>query len=350
MIPASSVRPFVAGLASSALAAALALALGALLIGLVGVNPFQAYLTMLEGSFRSLHTLAEMLVKVTPQILASLAFLLAFRGGLFNIGAEGQIHVGALAVTLVGLFAPRAAPALLLLPLGLAAGFLGGALWGGLAGALKARFRVHEIVTTIMMNYIAIFLVKYMVEGPIQEPSGGFPQTALIAAGAQLPLILPPTRLHAGVLLALAAAALVWFVLARTTLGFRIRAVGANARAARVVGMPVEGSYVLTMGLAGGLAGLAGFTEIAGIHYRLLEDFSRGYGFDGIAIALLARGSALAVVPAAVLFAVLAVGANAIQRAHGIPAPMVVMVQGFVILFVIYADYVKLAVRRLRRR
>ena len=195
-----SVHRFLAGLASSGLAVGLALIVGAFLIGFVGVNPFSAYLTMLDGSFRNLHTVSEMLVKVSPQILASLSFLLAFRCGLFNIGAEGQIYVGGLFVTVLGIYAPSDWPPALLVPLGFCAGFLGGGIWGGIAGFLKARFRVHEIVSTIMMNYIAIFLIKYMVEGPLQEASGAFPQTDMIADGAQLPLILLPTRAARGIL------------------------------------------------------------------------------------------------------------------------------------------------------
>ena len=336
-----SVHRFLAGLASSGLAVGLALIVGAFLIGFVGVNPFSAYLTMLDGSFRNLHTVSEMLVKVSPQILASLSFLLAFRCGLFNIGAEGQIYVGGLFVTVLGIYAPSDWPPALLVPLGFCAGFLGGGIWGGIAGFLKARFRVHEIVSTIMMNYIAIFLIKYMVEGPLQEASGAFPQTDMIADGAQLPLILLPTRLHAGFFLAIAGPFAVWAILARTTLGFRIRSVGANPRAARANGISVERSYVTTMIISGGLAGLAGYTEIAGIHYRLLEEFSRGYGFEGIAIALLARANAIAVIPAALLFAILALGANAIQRTHGIPAPLVVLLQGLIILFIIYGDHLR---------
>lgn len=329
------------GIISSAIATALSLGVGALLMVAVGVNPLAAYVTMFRGSFESAYTVAEMLIRMTPMLLSALAFVLAFRCGLFNIGAEGQIYMGALVATVVGLYAPQHWPMAAMLPLVAIAGFTGGAAWAGIAGVLKARYRVHEIVTTIMMNYIAIFLVKYMVEGPLQEPSGGFPQTSVIADGAQLPLILPPTPLHAGLLIALAAPIVVWFLLLKTTLGFRIRVVGTNAWAARVAGMSIERTYVLAMTLSGGLAGLAGFVEISGVQHRLLEGFSPGYGFDGIAIGLLARGYVLAVAPAAMLFAILAVGANALQRTYGVPAPLVTLIQGLVILFVVYGDHAR---------
>jgi len=335
---------------SSAIAITLSLAVGGLLMVAVGVNPLAAYVTMFKASFESPYAVAEMLIRMTPMILAALAFVVAFRCGLFNIGAEGQIYVGALLATLVGLYAPTQWPTVAMLPLVAVAGFTGGAAWAGIAGVLKARYRVHEIVTTIMMNYIAIFLVKYMVEGPLQEPSGGFPQTSVIADSATLPLIFSPTPLHAGLLIALAAPIIVWFLLLKTSLGFRIRVVGANARAARAAGMSIERTYLLAMTLSGGLAGLAGFVEISGVQHRLLEGFSPNYGFVGIAIGLLARGNVLAVPPAAMLFAILAVGANAIQRAYGVPAPLVILIQGLVILFVIYGDHARTIVHRLWRQ
>jgi simple sugar transport system permease protein len=189
-----------------------------------------------------------------------------------------------------------------------------------------------------------------MVEGPLQEPSGGFPQTSVIADSANLPLIFSPTPLHAGLLIALAALIVVWLLLLKTSFGFRIRVVGANAQAARVAGMSIERTFLLAMTLSGGLAGLAGFVEISGVQHRLLEGFSPGYGFDGIAIGLLARGHVLAVAPAAMLFAILAVGANALQRAYGVPAPLVVLIQGLIILFVIYGDHARAVLHRLWRQ
>lgn len=328
-------RAEAARVAVQAAAATLAaLAIGALLVLLAGANPLTGYLALVMGAFGSVNSVAEVVVKTTPLLLAGLGIALAFRAGYWNIGAEGQLYMGALAATWVGLNA-GAWPAAVALPAAVAAGFAGGALWGLVPGLLRARLGVSEIINTIMFNYIAIYLVSWLVTGPLKEEGGFLPQTDLIADPAVLPRLLPPTRLHAGVLLAVAAAAALYWLMVRSTLGFRVRVVGGNPEAARYAGISVNGTWVLVAAVSGGLAGLAGMSEISGVHQRLLEDVSAGYGYTAIVVALLGWLHPLGVVVAAVLFAALRVGADAMQRALGIPVALVYIIQALVVLFVL---------------
>ena len=311
-----------------------ALGVGAVLVLVAGANPLTGYLALVGGAFGSLNSLAEVAVKAAPLLLAGLGIAFAFKAGYWNIGAEGQLYMGALGATMVGLYL-GAAPMVVVLPLATAAGFLLGALWGIVPGLLRARLGVSEIINTIMFNYIALYVVSYLVTGPMKEEAGYLPQTDLIANSAVLPKLLPPTRLHAGVVLALAAAALMYWVMVRSTLGYRVRVVGGNPEAARYAGISVNRVFVVASGLSGGLAGLAGMGEISGLHQRLLDDISPGYGFTAIVVALLGRLHPAGVVIAAVLFAALRVGADAMQRRLGIPVALVYIIQALVILFIV---------------
>ncbi len=277
----------------------------------------------------------------TPYILAGLAVALGFRGGLFNIGAEGQLFVGGLASVYVG-YSISNLPWFLHLPLALLAGMLAGAIWGAIPGLLKARTGAHEVINTIMMNYVAFRLTDYMLHGGPMTGEGGLPITPLIRPSAYLPALLPrPVRLHAGFFMALAMAALVYWFLWKTTRGFEIRMVGANPRAARYSGVRVTRTIVLTMALSGALAGLAGANQILGLDHKLVSAFSTGYGFDSIALALLGNSHPAGVVLASLLFGFLRGGAARMQSMAGVPVEIIRVVQGMVIVFIAAPEIIR---------
>lgn len=322
-----------------------------------------AYLALFEGSFGSplrvaeaigtlsetgesralleaLRPLSESLVITTPYIFAGLAVALGFRGGLFNIGAEGQLFVGGLASVYVG-YAIDGLPWTVHLPLALLAGILAGALWGAIPGLLKARTGAHEVINTIMMNYVAFRLTDHLLQGPMARPDG-LPITPEIAASAYLPALFPrPMRLHVGFFLALAVAALVYWFLWKTTRGLEIRMVGANPRAARYAGVRIAPNIVLTMALSGALAGLAGTSQVLGVDHRMVRAFSTGYGFDSIALALLGNSHPLGIVLASLLFGFLRGGAARMQSVAGVPVEIIRIIQGMVIIFVAAPEIIR---------
>jgi simple sugar transport system permease protein len=299
---------------------------------------------MLSGAFGSINGLAETLVKATPLLLASLGVSVAFRSRLFNVGAEGQLYIGALAATLVafrtGGLAPGLAIALVIL-----AGALGGGAWGLIPGYLKARHGLDEIIVTIMLNYVATLLISFLVRNNLRDPSGYLPHSAPLPSATVLPVIVAGTRLHAGLFIALAAALLVFILLWRTRVGYELRMVGTGPEAARAAGINVALTTVVAMTISGALAGLAGMSEVAGVHHRLLEDISPGYGFTAIAIALLGGNSPLGITLASFLFAGLDVGSSAMQTRVGVPVHVVTVIQGAIILLVVGRE----AFGRLRR-
>lgn len=318
------------------LAVIAALALGALLMLVIGINPVQAFAQLWAGTFASKYQIGVTLIKTTPLLLTALGLGFAFRSGVFNIGAEGQIYIGALCGTVIGI-QEWGLPPLLHLPLSLLAGFLGGGLWGALPGFLKARFRVNEVITTILLNYIAIFLVSYFTRGPLRADrtsAAAMPHTVEVQLSSRLPIIWEGTRLHAGILLALLATALVWFITYRTVFGFKSRAVGFSQPAARYAGMQVVPVITLAMFLSGGLAGLAGTVEILGVQRRLRDMFSPGTGYTAIAIALFGRNDPLGIALAALLFGALEAGANNMEALAGVPSTLVEIVQGIIIFLV----------------
>lgn len=316
---------------------AVSLAYGALFTGSV-VDPAILATALRTGDpatwSRAIQPFAESLVATTPYIFAGLALALGFRCGLFNIGAEGQLFVGALASVWVG-YSLKGLPAVIHLPLALGAGALGGAIWAGIPGLLKAKTGAHEVITTIMMNYIAFRLSDYLITGPMKRP-GFVPVTPFVQESARLLRFFsdPNIRLHAGFLLALGMAVLVWWFLFKTTLGFEIRTVGANPNAARYAGISVTRNYVFAMALSGALAGLAGTVQVLGVDYWLGQAFSSGYGFDSIALALLGKSHPLGVVLAALLFGTLRNGATRMQSTARIPVDIISIVQALVIMFI----------------
>ncbi|MFQ5914520.1 MAG: ABC transporter permease [Nitrospinota bacterium] len=302
------------------------------LLALTGVNPLKAYGYLLFHAFSDRNSFAEILVRTSPLLLTGLGISVAFQCGMWNIGAEGQLYVGAVVTTGLGISLIHLPPAVLL-PLIVLASVVGGGLYGALPGWLKVRFGANEIIVTIMLNYVAILGSSYLLSNPWKEPSGLVPRSANIVSAAQLPRLIEGTRMHAGILLALAATAVMFVLLRKTVLGYRLRVVGRNPNAARYGGIPVGRTLILGMAISGGLAGLAGMGEISGIHHNLLDEFSPGYGFTGIVVALLGNLHPLGVLMAAVLFAALQVGAESMQRTFRIATSLVWILQGLVVLF-----------------
>ena len=283
---------------------------------------------------RAFRPVSESLLAATPLIFTGLGVALGFRAGLFNIGAEGQLYLGAIVGTFVG-FSLHGLPLFIHLPLALAAGFLGGALWGFIPGLLKARTGAHEVIVTIMLNYTSYQLVTWILrQSWYQRPGRSDPVSPIVDPAAQIPLLIDGLRVNWAFPVALIAALFVSWLLFRSTLGFEFRAVGFNPFAARYAGMSISRTLILTMALSGGLAGLGGATEILGVNKALTPGFSPGYGFDGLAIALLGGSSPMGVVLAALLFGVLRAGATPMQAATGIPIDLVVVIQALVIMFV----------------
>lgn len=313
---------------------AVAMLVCAIPISLVGVNPMRAYGAMLGGAFGSMRGIMAILMRATPLLLTGLGTTVAFRSGQWNIGGEGQIYMGALGATLVGL-AFTGLPVWLHLPLALIGSFIGGGLWVLVPALLKAFRSVNEIISTLMLSYIAIFLIRYLVEGPLQGPSDFMPQTAVIAESAQLPLLNSTYRLHAGIMLALIMTVAVYILLWRTSVGYAIRAVGYNPHAARYGGINIVRNVVLVMVISGGLSGLAGANEVLGFHYRLFDGLSPGYGFTGIIVALLGRLNPIGLVISSLLFSSLVIGANSMQQTVGIPSAIAGIIQSVVVLFVL---------------
>jgi simple sugar transport system permease protein len=310
---------------------------GALIGGAVG-NPRTYLDAIASGDLNQVklafRPISETILAATPLIFTGLAVALGFRSGLFNIGAEGQLYLGAIVATFVG-FSLHGLPWFVHLPLTIAAGFLGGALWGFIPGLLKARTGAHEVIVTIMLNYIAYSLVTWILRQPFyQRPGRSDPVSPIIDPAAVLAPLVDGLRMNWGFVLALIAAAVVSWLLFRSTLGFEFRAVGFNPSGARYAGMNISRTLILTMSICGGLAGLAGATEIIGVNKAMTPGFSPGYGFDGIAIALLGGSSPLGVVLAALLFGGLRAGATPMQAATGIPIDLVVVIQALVIMFV----------------
>lgn len=366
------------------LAVLAAFLVGAVILWLQGVNPIEAYQAMIVGAFGTKNGLTDTLVKSIPLLLVGLGIAIAFRGGVINIGAEGQLIVGALLTTYVGVELVGDFPPAFAILIGLLAGAFMGAIWGMVPGYLKARLGVNEILSTIMMNQIAIQIGYYLLRRPMLDPAElaagtNIPQSARLPRTLDMPrftdlarwlgidrsaadleldgylgqvygAFVEPSRLHSGLILAIIMAVLVYILLWRTTLGYRIRAVGLSRSASQYAGIHVQRTMVLSMTLSGMFAGLAGAVEILGLHHRMFEPtaVSAGYGFSGIVAALFGKLHPLGIIPSSILFGGLLVGGDKMQRAMQIPQVMIVAVLGLVVLFVVSTDY--LVQRRVTRR
>ncbi len=312
------------------------------LIWIAGENPLRVLATLVQGGFLTPSGLADTVVRAIPLCLIGLGVACAFRAGVFNIGGDGQLLIGAccavaMVPVLAGLPMPVALAALMV------AGMAGGAAWGLVAGVLKARFGANEIIATIMLNYIAYQVLSWLVRGPLQEPAGIFPRSSRLPAELRLPIVLDGTRISAGVLVALVAVLVIWLLLTRSRWGFAVTLVGQNPDAARYGGVHTGRVAMTVLAAGGAMAGLAGTVEVSGLHGRLQEGFATGFGITAIAVALLARLNPLWVPVSAFGFAGLYVGSGTVARSTAVPFPLVNVIEAIVIL-----GFLALAV--LRRR
>ena len=315
-----------------------ALLIGAVMLLVLKANPIAAYAALVDGAAGSVSGITQSLVKATPLLLVGLGICIAFRANVINIGGEGQIILGALAATWFPLTF-NTWPGWLLIPVTLVMGFLAGAAWGFVPGILKARLNVNEILSTIMMNSIAAQLMNMLLRGSLMDPTGiaagtFLAQSARLPQQVWLPRLVPQTLLHAGAIVAVVLAVLVYIFLWRTTIGYRIRAVGLNPQASRYSGINVPFNQALAMTLAGGFAGLAGAIEVMGVQHRLLDGITSGYGFTGIVAALLGSLHPLGLIPAAIVFGGLLVGGAQMQRAVQVPSSLITAILGLIVLFV----------------
>jgi ABC-type uncharacterized transport system permease subunit len=315
-----------------------ALLIGAIMLVVLKANPISAYSALVKGAVGSVSGVTQSLVKATPLLLVGLGICIAFRANVINIGGEGQIILGAIMATWFPLTF-NTWPGWILIPVTLILGFLAGSVWGFIPGILKARLKVNEILSTIMMNAIALQFMYLLIRGPLMDPAGVasgtfLAQSARLPQQAWLPRLVPQTLLHIGAILAVLLAIAAYFFLWRTTIGYRIRAVGLNPDASRHSGINVAFYQALSLTLAGGFAGLAGAIEVMGVQHRLLDGITGGYGFTGIVAALLGGLHPLGLIPASIVFGGLLVGANQMQRAVQVPSALINAILGLVVLFV----------------
>ncbi len=320
-------------------AIALATLVSALFVIAMRGNVLVAFGTLLSASLGSVGGLAQTLNKISPLLLGSMAVMLGLRGGFFNIGVDGQIYAGAIAGTAIA-FALKGwnLPGLLFVPLMMVAGVVGGGLFGAIPAVLRARWSVNEIFITVMLNFVAYYLTEYLTTGPWNDPITGEAITVAIPVAANLPMIVPSAGAHSGILLAVAVSALVSLLLTRTVLGYEIRAVGDNPRAARIGGINIPRITFITLCLSGALAGLAGAIEVSGYHNRLVLGLTPGYGAMAILISVLGKNQPVGVGAASVLVAVLMVGSDSLQRSVGLPASAGFVFQAIVVMCVLLVD------------
>lgn len=320
-----------------------------ILISSLGVNVFSAYGALAKGAFGSKVDFANSLNRAAPLILVGLGAAFAFRGGVFNIGGEGQIMMGGVFAAAAGVYI-SGLPPVIHIPLCLLAGFIGGALWGAIPGYFYAKSGINIIITTIMMNEIASGVLAALVKGPMMEPPGYHHQTAMIAKAARLPLIWEGTRLHAGILFSVLMAGVIYIVLFHTPFGYETRTIGANVIAACHGGMNVFKNKFMIMIVSGGLGGLGGAVEIMGAQYRLREAFLLNYGYEALAVAMLAQENPLVVIISGILFGALKVGASSMQVATKLPQSLIQVVSGVIILFVVASGILKHLPRLIAKR
>lgn len=333
-------------LATTAGSILLAFVIGGVLFLPFVSNPFAAYVSLFDASLGSLRGLGITLNTAAPLILVALGTCVAWRSGFGYLGFEGCLTLGAAAAAWFALLSiggetvSAAMPAALFFVVALGLSFAAGGIWAGGVGLLRSRFGGNEVLISLMANYIAAFIVQYLVSGPMRAP-GNLPQTERFPTETWLPNIIPGTRAHAGILIALAATGLVWLLMNRMRLGYELIVTGLNPRAARYGGIDVGRRYLMAASIAGGLGAVAGLVEVLGTQHRLLDGLSGGTGFIGIVVALLAKLNPLAVVPTAILYAALSVGADAVQRSTGTPSSIIFILQSLIVLFVMASDVLR---------
>ncbi len=341
-------------IATPFISVAIAILIGSVIILMTGGSPVAAFSAMFQGAFGTQRAIGETIVRATPLIFAGLAVAYGFRAGLFNIGAEGQLFLGGLAAAFLGVEL-AGLPPLVSLPLILLGAMLAGAAWAFIPAVLKATRGAHEVITTMMFTYIGRYLVSWLVTGPLKAP-GAVPQTREIGVNAQLPRLsqlfpfLQSSRAHLGFLVAIFFAIVVWLLLKYTTLGFEARAVGFNPLAAQNAGISIASTTIKSLCISGALAGLAGASEVMGLHYRLFDQFSSGFGFTGIAVALLAKNNPIAIIPAAILFGAMSAGAGTMQLEAGVSDKLIAILQAIIIFLIASETIVTWTVSRIRGR
>jgi simple sugar transport system permease protein len=313
---------------------AIVLGFSALLILSVGSSVPKSLFSFFKGILGSPYAISEVLVRATPLILAGLGVGIGFRTGFINIGAEGQLYMGAIAVTALGMFAPNL-PAVVMIPLALLLGFAAGGLWSFIPGILKARFGISEVINTIMFNYIAINLVGILVRTVLKDASYPYPMSPTLPKATYLFKLLPPNRVHAGFLIALLCAFLLYLLLFKTWTGFCMRSVGINSRACQCAGISVFKNVAVSSLISGGMAGIAGVCEVAGLHHRLLEGLSPSYGYLAIIVALLGRNHPLLIVVSALGISALQVGSMSMQRSAGVPTSIASIIMGLIVVLIL---------------
>lgn len=328
--------PVVILIGAPILGVATGLFIGALLMLIADVDPIVAYQTMIKGAFGGQRQITETLLKTAPLLLIALGLTIAFRARVWNIGAEGQYFMGALFGGVIALYFAHW-PRPLLLGSMFVAGLVGGALWALIPATLKIKVGINEIISTLMLNYIAILLMAYLARGPLQEPGGYLPTSARFDPVARLPLLLG-TRIHIGVVLVFLLVPVVYYLLWYTPVGFRLRAVGSRASVAQYAGISVERVIVFVLLLSGALAGLAGIMEASTLHYRLKTGISGGYGFNAILVALLGRMNPFGVAVAALFFAALTIGAETMHVLAGVPPELADAILAIIVLSVLAVD------------
>ncbi len=317
---------------------------GAAVLYITGYSPVDAYTAMAIGAFGDLYGIGQTLMQATPIIFTSIAFLVSYKAGLFNIGAEGQFLMGAIASAVVGIYL-EGLPWIIHAPLALIAGMVAGGLWGLIPALLKTRFEAHEVITTMMLSYVAQFLTSYLVNYPFKAP-GWVSQTVKLPASAELMRILPPSQLSTGIYIAAALVAVVWFLFKRTILGYELRAIGLNPTAAENAGIRINRGVIISLVISGAIAGLGGAVEIMGIHKRFIDGFSPGYGWDGLAVALVGGLNPVGSMLASILFGALRSGGMIMARSTGVPLDINILLQGLVILFVAAPALIRSLLRR----
>jgi simple sugar transport system permease protein len=336
--PSAFSRQRLVSLAAPVLGVLLGLFIGGILILIAGESPLEVYAAMLYGAFGGQRQITETLLKTGPLLLMGLGLTVAFRAKVWNIGGEGQYYIGALVGGVIALYFAHWWRPILLAAM-IVGGLIGGALWALIPAIFKVKNGINEIITTLMFNFIALFLVSYLVRGPLQDPDGVYPQTARFDPVTQLPDLLG-TRLHSGLLLALVLVPVIYVLLWQTPLGFRLRAVGSSAFVARYAGINVERTIVFVMIFSGALAGLTGLIEVSTLHTRLKGTITGGYGFSGILVALLGRLNPFGVAAAALFFAALTIGAEAMHVVAGLPPALADAIQAIIVLSVLIVDAV----------
>ena len=333
------------------IAVALGLCASASLLFFLGKNPIAAYALLATSVIRDGYTFADIFVKATPLILTGLAFAFTYKANLFNIGGQGQFYVGAVVATATSLFLGTRLPGFLSLPIVFFATAIVGGLWGSFVGFVKAKFRSNEFLVSMMSTYIALAAMNYLLRTSLMETKHEYPQTDPLASGLWLPILVKGTRLHAGFILAVLIALLIWLLLFRTSFGYRIRVVGHNSDAARLAGIDSGRISVATFFIAGALAAVGGFTETNGVQHMLVQGFNPNIGAEGIGIAILANANPIGVIFASILIGALKVGGTIMGQTSGIPASIIEIMEGFVMIFVILSYFIRsgLETRREKR-